>query len=347
MCAFVDSFDRFLQLFMGPSACLRKFGCYLRFSSLAFCLILPLVAGCRNDAQNNSQSPPKANDKPEIIAVSYPLKFLTARLIGDSIPVTYLVPNDMAGRDWKPDRDSIRRLQKADLIIANGIGASYATWLETVSLPESKICSSATRGLSLSDYISVDDMGIVHSHGPEGEHSHPLMVATTWLDPEMAVKQAVYIAEELERIFPQHAESIQRNLLLLKTDLQSLSQEMSLPEGDARWLAITTGPDLKFLSRKLGVEDRHLPWQRVPALETAKSDIETLISELRGDKSQQDTKVCFLVTMELPPALAQFLEERKIPIAQIDVMHHSPTEGDYLTVMKENMRRIGDIVYGL
>ena len=94
-------------------------------------------------------------------------------------------------------------MQHAGLVVANGRGAEVAKWLETVSIPDSRLCNSATRGLALADYIAIEDLRMVHAHGPEGEHSHPTMVGNTWLDPAIAKKQSAYIAQELMRVFPE------------------------------------------------------------------------------------------------------------------------------------------------
>ena len=151
-----------------------------------------LHAGC--DRPTNNVSPATADESNRVVAVSYPLQFLTQRIVGASmhqgkpIEVEFPVPSNADPRKWRPDRDVIQRMQSSDLVVANGIGAQYASWLDTVSIPESRLCNSATKGLAIREYVQVDDIRLVHSHGPEGEHSHPMMISQSWLDPAIAKK---------------------------------------------------------------------------------------------------------------------------------------------------------------
>ena len=127
--------------------------------------------GCKKDPQQevSTQSPSPTK---RIFAVSYPLQFLTRSVAGEEIEVLMPYGKDEDPKTARPSRDAIAEMQSADLIVANGTGATYVGWLATVSLPDSKVVNTATRGLSLKEYIAVENASIVHSHGPEGEHSH-------------------------------------------------------------------------------------------------------------------------------------------------------------------------------
>ena len=139
--------------------------------------------GCVQDAEKASGTVGENLDSDfRVVAVSYPLQYLTGRIAGDLVAVDCPVPLGVEDpSQWKPSREAVLAMQSADLVIANGVGADYAKWLPKVSLPGSKLCRTATKGLSISDYIAVEDVSMVHSHGPEGEHSHPTMVSRTWL----------------------------------------------------------------------------------------------------------------------------------------------------------------------
>ena len=115
-----------------------------------------------------------------IVTVSYPLQYLTQRIATNDLIIEFPAAESDVPRNWKPTIDEIANIQKADLIITNGPGIDYANWLIKVTLPDSKICATS-EALSLQDFIKVKGVDIVHSHGPEGEHSHPFMVAYSWL----------------------------------------------------------------------------------------------------------------------------------------------------------------------
>ena len=160
---------------------------------------LGLILGCGKTVEPGFTKPkPAAALVNQVVAVSYPLTFITEQIVPDVVGVVFPAAGSAAPRTWKPDRKSIGKMQAVDLIIANGTPAPYAKWLTQVSLPESKICNTATKGLLLRDYIAVEDVTITHSHGPEGEHSHAMMVSRTWLDPSMAKKTSQLHRREIK-----------------------------------------------------------------------------------------------------------------------------------------------------
>jgi zinc transport system substrate-binding protein len=65
-------------------------------------------------------------------------------------------------------------MQGADRILLNG--ADYEKWVPQATLPDGSVVNTSA---AVSDrYIETDD-AIVHSHGPEGMHSHAGVAFTT------------------------------------------------------------------------------------------------------------------------------------------------------------------------
>ncbi len=272
----------------------------------------------------------------QIVAVSYPLQYLTQRIAGDSIDVTLPFPDGTIDpQNWRPSREAIGQMQAADLIIANGTGATYANWLTTVSVPDSKIRNTASRGLSLSDYIAVEDVTVVHSHGPEGEHSHPTMVARTWLDPAIAKKQAVYIAAELQAVYPDRAEEFVRHLKMLSDDLDQLSDQIkSIKRTDAHAI-MTATPKLKFFARSVNLGDKHLTWFEPPNAERARSDLKKIL------EIAQPRPALLLFDGTLPTSeLEEILEENGLTPIAIDLIDRKAESGDFLTQMRANIEAL-------
>lgn len=306
---------------------------YGRFLLILISVVL-VASGCSPSADKNdsAQAAPKSPAM-RVVAVSYALQYLTQRIVGDSIDVELPIPPGEDPQHWRPSREAIASMQSADLIIANGTGATYANWLATVSLPESKMCYSATRGLSLSDYIAVEDVQIVHTHGPEGEHSHATMVARSWLDPAIAKQQAIYIADQLGRVYPKLADQFNQNMKSLTTDLDRLAGQLETLKATSPPVVLSASPDLKFFTRAAGVTDRHLTWFELPSAEQAKSELKTLLSEnsgiepnliLFGSENPDESLKLELKTAGLEPII-------------IDLIDKKPETGDYLTAMESNI----------
>lgn len=245
--------------------------------------MLPNITGCRNGTTEKAPTARSGANPPSrsVFAVSYPLESLTQGLVQNT-DVTVISLKDMGASpsqpltQFRPDREAILKLQKIDLIITNGTGAVYANWLDKVTLPESKICASAMKGISIRDFVQIEDIRLVHSHGPEGEHSHPTMVPYTWLDPAISIKQASYICGRLSEIYPDDKETFQSNLERIKEELEPLSQMLqSLRELEIS--IVSDYPDFKFMTRAAGIIDLHLDWEQQPTAEQAQKDLAAII----------------------------------------------------------------------
>lgn len=298
------------------------------------CFTLTLI-GCKTQTANHGagQSKEKSN---RIVAVSYPLQFLTQRIVGDSRVVEFPAAG-IDPQNWQPTREAIAQMQSADMIVANGTGATYAHWLMKVALAESKICNTASRGMSLRDFIAVNDVSIVHTHGPEGEHSHQTMVARPWLDPTIAKKQATYIAEQLKRIYPDSTDIFETNLKTLVDDLDSLVTQMEAIKSNHPATVVLATPRLKFFTRASGVPDRHLVWLDPPSPEAARSDLEKLLSDPVFVDSKPDL---ILFDNRLPNAeIQQLLTTHQLVGLPINLIDQVPESGDYLSAMRSNIER--------
>lgn len=313
-------------------------------SALSFCLL----AGCPKQTDQNKAdskpSPQPTESKPLIIAVSYPLEYLTQRIAGTDFDVRCPVPAGQAASTWRPNRDDIQMMQKAEMVVANGVGARFAKWLEMASIPAKKICNSATRGLSIKDFIEIDDVRFTHSHGNLGEHSHPTNCAYTWLNPEIALKQSKHIHDELARRFPDQAAEFAKRFAELTADLKELQAAFaSIPQSaEAEFAAVLTAqPELKFFSRACNWDDLHLKWFEPPEAATAKTELEEMLNFVSNRPTiKRNGKTLLLSTYEFPESLLKSIESYKVAVVVIDKLDVRPEKGDYLSVMRENVSKL-------
>ncbi len=308
---------------------------------------ISLHAGCQTENPSAAEvaTGTTRSGEPFVIAICYPLQFLTEQICGDVIEVQSAIPPAVDGETFRPSREDILKMQTADLIVANGNGAQYAKWLETISVPESKLCLTATRGLALTDYIPVEDIRYVHSHGPEGEHSHATMVAYTWLDPAMARKQAGYIAQRLAKTFPEQTALFEKNLSKLNDQLDELSSLLGNHD-DSTPTVITANPRLKFLTRAAGVNDKHLNWFDPPTLEQAAKDLEAVcplsdnINSLNDSNAPVDGSQVFLSTYPVGTELEKLLNKHGLNVVVIDPIGQPNSQADYLVTMRQNIEKL-------
>lgn len=154
-----------------------------------------------------------------VYAVNGPLAYFAARLGGGAVAVAMPATEGGDPASWRPSIAEVAEVQAADLILLNGAG--YAPWTAKVSLPRSRTVDTAR---AFADRL-IPVEGVVHSHGPEGEHSHANTASITWLDFAQAAAQARAVADALSLKAPQHADAIATEMSALEADLSDLGAE--------------------------------------------------------------------------------------------------------------------------
>jgi len=307
------------------------------------------ILGCSDRPMTNLASSTGASSATSIsnriFAVSYPLQFLTQQIVGDHIEV--LVPFDSSSdpRISQPTRETIERMQQADLVIANGIGARYAKWLAVVSVPDSKIINTASHGLALAEYIALKGESVVHSHGPEGEHSHPVMAARTWLDPSLAKKQANYIAKQLKQTYPNQADRFDQNLESLQSRLDVLVGEMERLNGliERQTPLVFNDPEFAFFLQATGYTGE--PLKGLPLTPDRDKEWAELKSQLAQLNDETKPRLALVEQgTPLPKFDSSVLSWLKTKIVEINLLDHRPPQGDYIAAMKVNIARFADAI---
>lgn len=175
----------------------------------------------------------------------------------------------------------------------------------------------------------------MHSHGPEGEHSHPTMVARTWLDPAIAKKQATYIANELSKVYPDQSDKFESNLKSLSDELDLLLNQISAFNKDDAHAVITATPKQKFFTRSAGVGDQHLTWFETPSIDQARLDLEKVL-ESEGPKP-----TIILFDDKLPSdELTAILKENGLTPMALNLIDRKPDSGDYLSQLRANIEAL-------
>ena len=314
-------------------------------------LVLTFQSGCRPDDKSGSgfsRPKPPASAVNRVIAVSYPLHFLTEKIAPKKVKVEFPIAQDAEPRNWKPDRKAIGQMQSADLIVVNGIAAPYAKWIDRVALPESKVCSTATKGLLSRDYIGIEDVTITHSHGPEGEHSHQMMVSRTWLDPTLAKKQVKHIAERLMATYPKSADAIEANLASLNDELDALIGLVDGIKASEPGGILTATPELKFLTRAVGLTDLHMVWGDDVTAEQAAKDLDKALATLKKNNAKKAAdqkeiappKAILFGGKGPSPEIQKLLDERGLEIINISLIDKRPEYGSYLTELRDSLGKL-------
>ena len=223
------------------------------------CVILTaLLAACAEPAQDSRGAVEDVSDGVlRVYAVNYPLAYFAGRIGGDAVDARFPAPAGVDPAAWVPGTDTIAAYQQADLILLNGAG--YAAWTQRATLPASRVVDTSA-GFA-EKYIRVDDT-VTHKHGPGGEHEHGDVAFTTWLDPELATRQAAAVREELIRLRPDRQQSFD-------AEFENLQAEMTAMDDGFRAVSAMLGgqpllfshPVYQYFESRYALNARSLHWE--------------------------------------------------------------------------------------
>ncbi len=264
-----------------------------------------------------------------VYTVNYPLTFFAERIGGRFVTVRFPAPPQVDPAFWKPDPEIISAYQSADLILRNGAG--YAGWIGQASLPRRKLVDTSR---SFRDAYLAGEEQPGHQHGPGGEHSHGQIAFTTWLDPQLAIAQTRAIEAAFARLLPEYTPGFSERTDALVFDLERIDCELAAALGVfSTEPLLASHPIYDYLARRYSLDLRSITWE--PELdpgETGWRALDTLLSEqparwMLWESTPQDS-------------IREKLATRGVGVIVFEVASNRPPEGDYLSVMDENLRRL-------
>ena len=267
-----------------------------------------------------------------IYVVNYPLKYFADRIGGDHVKVVFPVPADVDPAYWHPDLADIAGFQAADLILLNGAG--YAGWVAKVSLPQSKIVDTS-KGFK-DRYITTKEV-LTHSHGAAGEHAHEALAFTTWLDYELAARQAKAVAEAMGRKRPELHKAFQNNYEALAADLLRLDQDIqAIVSSDPAKPLIASHPVYDYFSRRYGLNVASVHWEpdQVPS--------DGQLREFQGILKQHPAQ---WMIWEGEPVQISVDKLKTLGVGSLvfEPCGNTPVRGDFMAVMRRNVENLRQV----
>jgi zinc transport system substrate-binding protein len=270
-----------------------------------------------------------ALEKLLVYAVNYPLAYFAERIGGDAVRVELPVPGDVDPAFWTPEAEGILAFQQADLILLNGAG--YAGWVRNATLPVSRMVDTSS---GFADRYIVVESDVTHSHGPEGKHTHGETAFTTWLDPTLALEQAAAVRDAFiaarpagEALFREGYADLEAELLRLDEALEEIAAALS---GQP---LLASHPVYQYLAARYGLNLKsvHFEPDELPDEKSWRA-LEELLREhparwmLWEGQPLKET--------------ASRLRELGVGIVVFEPCGNRPAAGDYLAIMRENVRRL-------
>jgi zinc transport system substrate-binding protein len=265
----------------------------------------------------------------KIYVVNYPLMYFAERIAGDNATVVFPAPASEDPAYWMPDARTVSDYQRADLILLNG--ANYAKWVKKVTLPQFRLVDTSA-GFK-DQYIETAEI-VTHSHGPEGEHAHEAVAFTTWIDFDLAAKQARAIADALVRKKPDLRGALGENYAALKKDLMTLDRDIKeIVSKNQHQPLIASHPVYDYFARRYGLNMRSVHWEP---------------DEIPGDEQWMDLHgilkdhpATWMIWEGDPlEASVETLKSMGINSLVFDPCGNVPEHGDFMSVMRQNIENL-------
>ena len=270
-----------------------------------------------------------AAEKLTVYVVNYPLQFFAERIGGEHVNVVFPAPADVDPAYWMPDTPTIAAYQQADLILLNGAG--YARWVNKATLPRFRMVITSA-GFK-EQYLETAEIP-THSHGSEGEHAHESLAFTTWIDFSFAAKQAKAIAEALSRKRTDLRHIFQKNYATLEKDLIALDITIKevVSNNHARPLMVSH-PVYDYFARRYGLNIRSVHWEPDDILTNEQ------MMELKSILKEHPAK---WMIWEGEPVQASVDKLKTLGIDSLvfDPCGNVPQQGDFLTIMRQNVENL-------
>ena len=301
--------------------------------SIVFLLLAPfLLAGCGDRTGSTGRPGDRASGPPTVATVNYPLAYFAERIGGDAIRVRFPAPPDEDPAYWNPDDEALGVYQAADRVLLNGAG--YAKWVSKVSLAGSRLVD--TSAAAQDRFIELKE-ATTHAHGPEGQHVHEGTAFTTWLDPAIAKVQAEAVRDALIQLSPEHAETFRANAAALVDDLTALDEEIrAVVARQPGQPVVFSHPVYQYFARAYDLNARAVHWEPDTLPD---DDAWTAFQALREDFPTR------WMVWEGPPIPASVAKLQTVGVESrvFDPCGNRPESGDFLRVMRENVRQLGEV----
>ena len=294
-----------------------------------------LSAACGGDDRQASDQGGSATEpkKALVVTSNYPLYFFASRIAEgvDVAPEIVFPEIDGDPTFWTPGAEQIQLLQSADIVILNGAGAE--PWLDLITIDQRRLLDTSA---NITDRLIPLEDTVAHQHGPEGEHSHQGTAFTTWLDPHLAIVQSQVVTEALIKLAPAGEQQLRENMAGLEQELIALDTKFAevFAKLDGRPV-LFSHPVYQYMQHRYGINGESLHWE---------PDQEPTTSAWIDLQQMLASHPATIMIWEDEPltATATRLSDTGITSVSLRTVANRPGQGDYLSEMHENVRRIAE-----
>lgn len=249
------------------------------------------ACGLRNSATNSDSTSNQNSSAPLVLTTFTVIQDMASRVAGEFCQVESITKAGAEIHDYEPTPDDLKRAQKAQLILNNGLGLER--WFERF------IDESPAQRADLSEGITAIPIAEGDFQGQANPHA--------WMSPENGKIYVENIVRALSSLVPDHAKDFEANGDAYKKELDNISSRLieelsALPENQ-RTLVTCEGA-FSYLCRDTNMKELYL-WAVNSADEGTPQQIAKVVEAV---KSQQIPAV-FCESTVNPKAMQQVADE--------------------------------------
>ena len=229
----------------------------IKLAIIAIAIVIPLASLAITQTNSTSNNSTNENSKLQVVVSATFLYEFSQNIGKEMIDVTLLVPMGADPHDWEPTIRDTERLQKADMIIVNGIG--YEHWLNSLELSDiAGILVDTSNGISTLDSANHDeekhdDHAKEDGHDDEDNHNHGVLDPHIWLNPVFAQLQVKNIANALSNSDPTNKNYYQSNAAIYNQKLNLLDTKIRTELSGCKTDFITFHDAFSYFSEEYGL----------------------------------------------------------------------------------------------
>ena len=254
----------------------------IKLAIIAIVIVIPLASFAVTQPSFNSEISTTENSKLQVITSATFLYEFSQNIGKEMIDVTLLVPMGADPHDWEPTIRDREKLQKADVIIVNGIG--YEHWLDSFDSNDNQgILVDTSNGISTLDSEKHDDHTKEDDHDghEEDKHNHGDLDPHIWLNPVYAQLQVKNIANALSNSDPTNKNYYQSNAAIYNKELDLLDSKIRTELSGCKTDFITFHNAFSYFSEEYGLTQHTIISSNDSHGEVTPQTLENIISLAR------------------------------------------------------------------
>ena len=254
----------------------------IKLAIIAIVIVIPLASLAVTQPSFNSEISTTENSKLQVITSATFLYEFSQNIGKEMIDVTLLVPMGADPHDWEPTIRDREKLQKADVIIVNGIG--YEHWLDSFDSNDNQgILVDTSNGISTLDSEKHDDHTKEDDHDghEEDKHNHGDLDPHIWLNPVYAQLQVKNIANALSNSDSTNKNYYQSNAAIYNKELDLLDSKIRTELSGCKTDFITFHDAFSYFSEEYGLTQHTIISSNDSHGEVTPQTLENIISLAR------------------------------------------------------------------